>query len=125
MVAIDTSVWIEYFRGNSEIVSDLNELLDEQEVLLPAPVWIELLSGASKKDLPVLRSTLSALPRALPTKNAWNTMETWITLSSKQGKRFGFGDLLIAAICVESEASLWSFDSDFSAMSKLKFLKLH
>lgn len=125
MIAIDTSVWISYFRGRADIVSKLNGLLDEDSVLLPAPVWIELLSGAAKKDLVILRTTLSALPRPIPSRNTWKTIESWIALSSKRGKRFGFADLLIASICAEAEARIWSLDSDFVEMSKLKFLKLY
>lgn len=123
MIGIDTSIWIDYFRGKSEVISEVNELLDEQSVLLPTPVWIELLSGASKRDLPLLRYTLSALPRATPTKSTWKTIETWIAIASKRGKRFGFADLLIAAICSEADAKVWSLDDDFAEMSKLKLLK--
>ncbi len=125
MIVVDTSVWIEYFRGHSAVVSELNELLDDQSVLIPAPVWIEILSGASKKDLVVLKSTLSALPRATPGKSTWKTIEAWIAVASKKGKRFGFADLLIAAICSETQSKMWSMDGDFSEMAQLKFIKLH
>lgn len=124
MVAIDTSVWIEYFRGrDSAVIAQLNELLDEEQVLLPAPVWIELLSGASSKEQSVLREVLSALPRAAPSKNIWKALETWIVIAKKRGKRFGMADLLIAAICAENHARLWSLDSDFDHMSRLKWIK--
>lgn len=125
MVAVDTSVWVEYFRGAPAVVAELNSLLDDDDVLLPAPVWIELLSGASAKELPVLRNVLSAIPKVFPSKSVWKTIEVWIGLSTKRGRRFGFGDLLIAAICSEAEAAIWSLDKDFSEMSKLKFVKLH
>ncbi len=67
----------------------------------------------------------SALPRALPTKGAWKTMEAWIPLAAKRGKRFGLGDLLIGAISVETDSKLWSLDIDFIEMAKLKWVRLY
>lgn len=125
MIVVDTSVWIAFFRGEEFVKAMLNELLDEDLVLLPAPVWIEILSGASKKDLPILKTTLSALPKAFPGKSVWKRIESWIPLAAKRGRRFGFGDLLIAGICAEAEATLWSLDKDFKEMASLKFVKLH
>jgi predicted nucleic acid-binding protein len=51
-------------------------------------------------------------------------MENWTTLSVKKGRRFGMGDLLIAAISAENEAKVWSLDEDFSRMAKMKWIRL-
>lgn len=126
LIAIDTSVWIEYFRGGSPALdSDLKTLLDEDVVCIPVPVWIELLSGASRKEQAILRDVLSALPRLAPGKNTWKTIESWVSIATKKGKRFGVSDLLIAAITAESNAKLWSLDSDFQQMSNLKLVSLY
>lgn len=126
MIAVDTSVWIDYFRyPDSEVRPDLERLLDDEEVILPAPVWIELLTGAKTQEQDLLRKVLSALPRPIPTKSTWKTMESWTALSVKKGRRFGMGDLLVAAISVENSAKVWSLDQDFSQMAKLKFVKTY
>ncbi len=126
MIAVDTSVWIDFFRySNSGVRSELNQLLDDDEVILPAPVWIELLTGAKAQEQSMLRKVLSALPRPIPTALTWKTMESWTSLSVKKGKRFGMGDLLVAAISVENSAKIWSLDQDFSQMAKLKFVQLY
>lgn len=126
MIAVDTSVWIDYFRyTDSSTHSGLNQLLDDGEVILPAPIWIELLTGAKTQEQPALRRVLSALPRPIPTKATWKTMESWVSLASKKGRRFGMGDLLIAAISAENSAKVWSLDQDFIQMAKLKFIRLY
>lgn len=123
MIAVDTSVWVEYFRySESSVRKSLHQLLDDDQVIIPIPVWIELLTGAKASEQPLLRKVLSALRRPLPTKTTWKTMENWTALCAKKGHRFGMGDLLIAAISVENGASVWSLDQDFARMAKLKLV---
>ena len=63
MIFVDTSIWIQYFKGNDpKIVSSLNELLDNNDVALSSVVWLEILSGARRNELPILKRVLSALP---------------------------------------------------------------
>lgn len=102
MVVVDTSIWIEFFRGKHlEIVRTLTRLLDEDRVLLAAPVRLELLSGSRKLELARLRRLLSALPLLVPDALIWAKLETWIERASRAGERFGAMDLLIAGIADE------------------------
>ncbi len=99
-------------------------LLDEREIYLPIPVWFELLTGANRKNAPSLKSELSALPKLYPHRSTWKTIESWIEIARRKGERFGFVDLLIAAIAKENDCTLWTLDDDFKRMSHLKFLKV-
>ena len=126
MICIDTSVWVEFFRGrNVSLVSEVQNLLEEGSVAVPAPVWIELLAVAGKKERDRFGKLFSALPRFYPSRNTWKTMEQWTKQASLKGHRFGMGDLLIGAITTENEAKLWSLNSDFSRMAELKFLRTY
>src|SRR4030095_9920926 len=68
------------------------------EVLLPLPLRVELLSGASKADRKRLRRALSALPVAYPTEDTWRTIDRWIERAGEAGQRFAFGGLSLGAI---------------------------
>ncbi len=125
MVIIDTSVWIEFFRGNDEFVPEVRRLLDADEVALAVPVRLELLSGASRAELARLRRVLSALPLLLPAAEVWSKLESWIERAKQSGQRFGAMDLLIAGIAHENESSIWSRDADFVRMQRLGFVRLH
>jgi predicted nucleic acid-binding protein len=92
---------------------------------MPAPVRIEILSGASRAQRNQLRITLSALPILYPGGNTWPRIDEWIDQAGDAGERFGFADLLIAAIAVEHGASLWSKDGDFSRMQRIGLVELH
>jgi predicted nucleic acid-binding protein len=126
MILVDTSVWIDYFRGSDRrLTSQLHELLEDDQVALAAPVKIEILSGSSAKDLTALRRVLQALPLLIPTQSTWERMEGWTEKAVIKGERFGVADLLIAGLAADSDIPLWSKDEDFKRMQKLGFIRLY
>lgn len=126
MIVVDTSVWVAAFRdGRSAEAEVLGQLLDGDEATLAIPVKVELLSGATTRDRPRLRRSLSALPVIYPTEDTWRLLDRWIDRGAKAGHRFGFGDLLIAALASELGGLVWSLDTDFSRMAGLGFISLY
>jgi len=123
MIVVDTSVWVAALRTEGSEARALRALLDEDEVLLPIPVKIELLSGRSKRQRPALRSGLSALPLAYPTDQTWRLMDEWTDRAARAGASFGVGDLLIAALAAEARALVWSLDSAFERMERLRLVE--
>ncbi|MBI5502832.1 MAG: PIN domain-containing protein [Deltaproteobacteria bacterium] len=126
MIAVDTSVWIAFFRGRDRRTAERHrELLDADAVALPAPVRVEILSGASRADFPRLRRLLGALPIAYPTAATWSRIDAWLEVATARGERFGFADLLIASLAAERGWPLWSLDGDFDRMARLGWVELH
>jgi predicted nucleic acid-binding protein len=126
MIFVDTSVWVAAFRSRAGREADhLTSLLDADAVALAAPVRVEILSGASNEDRPRLRKVLSALPVYFPTMETWKRIDAWIDQAGRAGERFGFADLLIAALSADRGGSIWSLDSDFDRMEKLAFVTCH
>ncbi|MGJ4789505.1 PIN domain-containing protein [Leptospira koniambonensis] len=50
MILVDTSVWIEFFRGNEPHFSELKELIESSEVIIHEVVFGELLQGCKNKN---------------------------------------------------------------------------
>ena len=129
MIVVDTSVWVAVLRprGTRHVreAKAFTNLLDADEMLLPLPVRTELFSGVRPVDRPALQRTLSALPLAYPTDETWRLMDLWALKGAELGERFGVRDLLIAAIAKEAGAAVWSLDSDFERMARLKFVDLY
>lgn len=123
MIVVDTSVWVAALRADEAEAKILRALLDEDEVLLPIPVKIELLSGTSKRQRAELRSSLSSLPLAYPTDDTWRMMNEWTERAAPAGATFGVGDLLIAAIAHEAGALVWSLDAAFARMERLRLVE--
>jgi len=103
----------------------LSQLLDADEVGLTAPVRTELLSGVAPKDRAALKRALSALPILYPTDDTWRLIDGWTEKAAKAGQHFGLGDLLVGALAAEAGALVWSLDSDFSRMEKLKLVECY
>ena len=122
MIAVDTSVWVAALRADGREAERLRQLLDADEVLLPIPVKVELLSGTSKRDRAKLRAGLSALPLAYPTDDTWRLMDRWTDRTAGAGAAFGIGDLLIAAIAHEAGALVWSLDGAFARLERLRLV---
>jgi predicted nucleic acid-binding protein len=126
MIVVDTSVWVAALRdGTGDEARVLSALLDADEVTLPVPVRIEILAGASKRDLPRLRRALSALPLAYPGEETWQVIDAWLDRAAQAGQRFGFGDLLIGALASETGALVWSLDADFVRMNRAGLVDLY
>lgn len=126
MIAVDTSVWVTALRDReSAEARELARLLDLDEVVLTAPVRIEILSGARHSDRERLRRLLSALPVLYPSDGTWKRIDAWIDRAGSAGERFGFADLLIGALASERGARVWSLDSDFARMSRIGWIELH
>jgi predicted nucleic acid-binding protein len=72
-----------------------------------------------------LQVLLAALPTYRPKRETWALMEGWALDAAARGRRFGVGDLSIAAIAAERTLRLWSLDADFVAMADLGWIELH
>lgn len=126
MIVVDTSVWISALRDQrSTEARHLSELLDSDEVAIAIPIRIEILSGAPRSEQQRLSRILSALPTLYPTDPTWRRIEGWLGRIMNSGDRFGVGDLLIAGIGSENNAAIWSLDSDFTRMAKLKLIDIY
>lgn len=126
MIFVDTSVWIEALRSaESAEAIHLMALLDSDQVALAAPVRVEILAGASNRDSARLRRVLSALPVFFPTEQTWMRIDGWLEVARAAGERFGFADLLIAAIAADHDGEIWSIDDDFARMASNGIAVIH
>lgn len=124
MIVVDTSVWVSFFRdAESPVRGVLSRCIDDDVVLMPHVVRVELLSGAGRHTVSMLERTLGALGIVTPSKDTWALTESWAKKAAERGLRFGVGDLLIAATAAERGALVWTFDCDFEPMVRLKWIR--
>jgi predicted nucleic acid-binding protein len=126
MIVVDTSVWIAALRSaTSREAQVLQQLLDADDVLLPVPVRLEILGGASTADRKRLRRALSALPVLYPTDETWQSLDGLVERAASAGQRFGVRGLVIAALAAETGSLVWSLDDDFARMERLALVSCY
>ena len=128
MIVVDTSAWIEMFRGtNSSTHLTLRDLIDTgAELAVTEVVVMELLGGASQQRA-ALRKRLLSFP-LLPLRGLQDFEEAArIFHRCRTGGdtlRRGFSDCLIAVPALREKASVLHRDQDFEVISRYTDLQV-
>jgi predicted nucleic acid-binding protein len=122
VILVDSSVWIDYFRGTNSVAAEsLDQLLQAEPVAIGDLILAEVLQGfTSERDFAEARKLLTALQvvtlggEALAIEAARN---------HRRLRALGFTvrktiDTLIATWCIENDAVLLHNDRDFDAFEK-------
>jgi predicted nucleic acid-binding protein len=114
MILVDTSAWIDFFRGSGPLCQRVDDLLEANEVALCGPVIAELRRGLRsqaerKKVLPLLTGCrLLAQPAEL-----WEDAGDLGYLLARKGIAVKTLDLLITTYALDHGVALLSGDADF------------
>ncbi len=128
MIIVDTSVWIDFFRGkNSVQQKTLCRLIEEEEELaLTEIICTEILQGIKQdKDYKKVKAFLLDFPIYQP-----KGTETYLNAAQifrdcrKKGKTIRKTiDCIISAICIENDQAILHNDSDFDFIETCTALK--
>jgi len=123
MILVDSSVWIEYFKGNEKALP-LNQLLDTNTVCINDLILAELLPSINHKKENVLKELLLTITK-IPLEINWNTIIYMQTQNLKNGiNKVGIADLIIVQNVMENDLELFTFDRHFELMSDLYDVRL-
>ncbi len=125
-VLVDTSVWIEFFRGGNDPVSaSLKQLLVRNSTAVSGIVVTELYRGAKgERELRFLMKFLEAVDYIKTDEEVYNKAGSMGYNLSKQGIHIGTVDLIIAQTALEHRMSLYSLDRHFERIAEHYPLKL-
>lgn len=116
-VLVDTSVWIDYFRGRKS-VDFFDGLLDQGLVCTNEIILLELLPFLRKKDQHDLADLLLDLP-CLDLGVDWDELrEIQVQNLSDGTNSVGIPDLMIFQNAMDYGVRLYSFDKHFSLMNR-------
>lgn len=120
MVLVDTSVWIDYFRGCNSLQTDkLDELLDEERIATGDLIITELLQGFRTK------TQFTAAQQILSRLEYYDLVGRDIAIKAAENYRFlrkkGITirktiDVIIGTFCIENKIRLLHADHDFIPM---------
>src|SRR5688572_17223565 len=115
MILVDTSAWVEFFRDRDPVASNVDALLETNDVAICGPVLTELRRGLrSRSDrarvLPLLEAChLLAQPAAL-----WEEAGDIGFSIGRKGVTVKTLDLLIAAYALSHGVPVLTIDRDFA-----------
>ena len=116
-VLVDSSVWIEYFRGTGP-VSVLDSLIDENLVVVNDLILAELLPALHMRRQRKLISLLKEIARS-PIQVDWeDIVQMQITCLRNGINNVGIPDLIIAQHAMQNGIELFSQDKHFAKLSK-------
>lgn len=117
MILVDTSAWIEFFRGRDPIAGLVDEALATNEAALCGPVMTEIRRGLlNERERKSVLPLLDACHFLASPENLWVEAGDLGFALRRRGVTPKTLDLLIAAHALGHSAGLLTIDRDFAAM---------
>lgn len=118
---IDTSVWIDYFRGTSTALSKkVDDVLSNDEVYVPKIVIAELIQGSkSQHEISVIEDFVNAFHVIDQEDDTWIKSGMLFFKLKKKGKTAHLADCYIAVIAQEHECRILTLDKHFKDIQKI------
>jgi predicted nucleic acid-binding protein len=123
VICVDTSVWIAALRAGAGPEGEhLRRLLDDDLVALAAPVRIEILAGAPRRELGCAGCCHRC--RSAPTSATWQRIDGWLSRACRRASASAWA-ISHRRHRGRPRCLLWSLDRDFRRMERLRFVRLH
>ena len=119
MILVDSSVWIDHFRGKE---SRLAPLLNEEQVVIHPFVIGELALGSLKNRSQALHD-LQLLPQVSSATDK-ETLE-WIERRPILGKGIAWMDAHLLLSCILNNTELWTADKPLASVARFCGAKLY
>jgi hypothetical protein len=116
LTLVDTSIWVEFFRG-SDRVGALEDLLEADEVLLHPWVLGELVLGGLGRRQETVVADLESLP-ATPGVTDEEVLEL-VRARGLAGRGVGWVDVHLLASALVAGSRLWTLDSSLATAASL------
>ncbi len=122
VVMLDTSIWIDAFRGRSpEILQLTRKLINEDRVCTCGPIVFEIRRGLRMSEQKRVLPLFDALIRVKFDESTWEAAGTLDASLRKKGATIPPMDILIASVCLEHGTPLWTLDQHFEKIPGLKW----
>jgi len=123
-VLVDTSIWIDYFRGGANSV-DMEFLIDENLIITNDIILAELIPYLKIKKQTKVVNLLYELTK-MPLDIHWEEIIEFQLKCLKSGANgVGIPDLIIAQNAKQNNCTIYSLDKHFRLLNKVLKIKLH
>jgi len=120
-ILADTSVWIEFFKQRSVTGDSLEALIIQGSVRVCGVVLFELVQGVkSEVERSKILGTVSHLPYVEMTPYLWQKAGDLSSSIRKKGLTIPLSDILIAALAMEHNLTIFTLDGHFEQIPGVK-----
>ncbi len=124
MVLVDTSIWIDYFRGGKNS-SDLEILIDENLIVTNEIILAELIPYLKIKKQTEVIKLLNEVSQT-PLDIHWEEIiQSQVKCLKSGANGVGIPDLIIAQNAKQNNCKIYSLDKHFQLLNKVLKVKLH
>ncbi len=116
-ILIDTSAWVEYFKGNPTVVAMVHDGKDYASYIT-GPVITELFQGMkTEKEKESFFTSLESLPRLKITDQDWSDAGTFGAQLRSKGITVPLADLIIYTVARNNNCSICTLDKHFKVIN--------
>lgn len=116
MIILDTSIWIEFLKQNSDYFEKIKNLLENQKVLAVECIFAELLQGArDESERIIIESYWDNLPKSVH-ENIWIQAGKYSSEYKFVSKGVGIIDTVILLSARLSRAKIYTLDKKLIAL---------
>lgn len=119
MILVDTSAWVDFFRGRGRLVGAVDEALETGQAVLCGPVLTEIRRGLLAPQRKQVLSLLSGCRVLEAPGELWVEAGDLGFLLGRRGVSVKTLDLLIATYALAHDVELLTGDADFKHMLKV------
>lgn len=118
MILVDTSAWIEFFRGTARVAEAVDDALAHNDAAVCGPVLTELRRGfADRRQATKILDLLTGCHILQQPANLWDEAGELGFALRRRGSTIKTLDLLIATYALAHNADLLTADRDFKPLS--------
>lgn len=123
-VLVDTSIWVDYFRGGDNS-KDLEFLIDENLIVINEIILAELIPYLKIKKQTKVVKLLNEVNQ-IPLDIHWEEIIEFQVKCLKEGANgVGIPDLIIAQNAKQNNCKIYSLDKHFRLLNKVLKVNLH
>ena len=121
-IILDTSIWIEYFKGKAEYFDICQQLLEKAEIRTLEIIFAELLQGAlNKREVDAIKAYYELIPK-IEIGNLFILAGEFSKDEKLLNKGIGLIDSCIINATIRSNSKLWTLDKKIKAYLTDDFL---
>lgn len=122
MIIIDTSIWIDLFRGDEKILTKVESLLENDMAIAIEPIFAELLQGAKSAHENKLINDYWSYLKKIPDTGLWLEAGEESAKHKWHSSGISLIDALIITTAWKHDLKIWTLDKKLAKAAGAKFI---